>query len=343
MPLMEHARNNTVDAAKLLAMFGVVMIHLAPSTPAAELMSRIFSCFAVPFFLMISLYFFMEKAAGSGPLNISQLRLDRIYIPYAVWTVLYLALQCLKFRVEHKPFHPDLIPALFYGGSGVQMYFLPLLLLFQAQALAVLLVLREAPGRLAVILAVAGAGVYGWFGSHQDYFGFGGCLERGWLFVAAAFLLRHFQSHPTGRRVNLFLGGIIATLAVTETVLNFQAGWLAEVGGPLAGYSLAALTLNLPLAIESKAWRYLLTCSYGIFLAHVVFLETFEFAAARLGWELKPYSVITKILMPLLISACCVLLIWLVRLNPVPARFLLGEPAHRPRVSLSSPLQTVVS
>jgi peptidoglycan/LPS O-acetylase OafA/YrhL len=323
--MMERVRNSSIDAAKLLAAFGVVMIHLAPSTPVAELITRIFLSFAVPFFLTIALYYFIEKAANMERVPVSRLRLDRILIPYLVWTLIYLALRLIKYRAQHKALEMDIIPALFYGGTAVQMYFLPLLLLFQAQALAVILIWRGMSGRLAGVLVLIGAIAFGGFGSHEAYFGFQHCLERGCIYVFMALLLHHSQLNPLGRRINLFLGGIIAALTIVSTLFNYQATWTSYVGGPLAGYSIAALTLNLPFAVSGKTWRFLLTCSYGIYLAHVIFLESFEYLATRFHYELAPYSVGAKLLISLFITVCCILLIWFARLHRTFAYLLFGE------------------
>jgi peptidoglycan/LPS O-acetylase OafA/YrhL len=324
-------RNNAIDAAKLLAAFGVVMIHLAPSTPAAQLLSQIFLSFAVPFFLTIALYFFVNKACGMERLGFSELRMDRIFIPYAVWTVVYVVLRLIKYRVQHKLVHLDIVPALFYGGSGVQMYFLPLLLLFEALAMVVLLFCRKPPSLLVGIFLLVGAGFFGYIGSRENYFGFQKCLERGCIYVFFAFLLRYSQSNLFGRRVNMFSGGIVAALTVVATIVDYFPEWLAYIGGPLAGYSIAALALNLNFAVSEAPWRFFLSCSYGIYLAHPVFLEAIQFAASRLGYEMAPYSVVTKLLMSLVISLCCVSLIWLMRLNRLSAYCFLGEAADRLR------------
>jgi peptidoglycan/LPS O-acetylase OafA/YrhL len=322
---VKSARNSAVDAVKLLAMFGVVIIHLAPSTPAAELMSQLFSAFAVPFFLMISLYYFMGKLSGSGALSVSALRLDRLYIPYAVWTIIYLALRIFKYQVQHKSLELDFIPALFYGGSGVQMYFLPLLLLFQFLVLGVFLMLRNPSRRFAGLVFFCSAATYGWIGMHENYFGFTDCLIRGVPYVLGAFLLQYAQINPSGRRMNLFFGGLLAALLVMASVGGYHPDWLGILGGSLAGYSLAALTLNLPLNLESRVWRFLLTCSYGIFLSHVVFLETFEFVAPKFGCVLTPYSFVSKLLVGSLICLGCLGFISLVRRYGLLAYLFLGE------------------
>ena len=58
---MDKQRNLGIDLIRLVAAFGVVVIHLVPSDEFAHKFSLLFSIAAVPFFLMISLYFFIER------------------------------------------------------------------------------------------------------------------------------------------------------------------------------------------------------------------------------------------------------------------------------------------
>jgi peptidoglycan/LPS O-acetylase OafA/YrhL len=336
---MERARNNTVDVTKMVAAFGVIIIHLAPSTPAAETLSRIFSSFAVPFFLTIALYFFIARVLSLEWLRVSHLRLDRILVPYAAWTLIYLALRLIKYRVQHRVVHLELVPAIFYGGTAVQMYFLPLLLLFQAQGLSLLLLFRNSRRRLFGIFLLFGAFIFGYIGSYEDYFGFQNCLGRGYIYIFAAILLRYCQSQKFGRLLNVVAGGLIAGLILVAAVVDYHPGWQVFVAGPLAGYSFAALALNLKLPPFKAPWRSVIGCSYGIYLAHPLFLEAFQVIATRMGWELAPYSILAKLLMSLLISACCILLIWICRSSRISAYCLLGEAtteANQTAASLSS-------
>jgi membrane-bound acyltransferase YfiQ involved in biofilm formation len=82
---------------------------------------------------------------------------------------------------------------------------------------------------------------------------------------------------------------------------------------------------------------------HGIYLAHAMFLEAFEFGASRPGCEIAPYSVLTKVLISILISACCIVFIWFARLNRVSAYLLLGEKPCQPRVTTPPPGQAILS
>lgn len=86
---MTSLRNQSLDLVKMIAAFGVVVIHLAPSTESGEAVSKFFGIFAVPFFLVVSLYFFIVRNIKLPPPRIQEQRLDRILVPYLVWTIVY--------------------------------------------------------------------------------------------------------------------------------------------------------------------------------------------------------------------------------------------------------------
>ena len=320
-----RGRNYSVDILRLVAAFGVIVIHLAPSTPGAEVFTRAFLLFAVPFFFLISLNFFIAKVESLPAINFAALRLDRILVPYAMWTVIYPLMQFVKFRLCGKPLALDPIGVILYGGAAVQMYFLPLLLLFQAIALAVLLMFRDAKQRLVAGLVAIGAFIFGFGGSAGGYFSFDDALQKGALYVALAFLMNRLQETALGRRINIGVGGLLVALIVPAAFHGDPGGGWRWVAGPLFGYGVAAIALNWRVCTATPTLRALLTCSYGIYLMHFGFLEFFEFAAGKFGVTLTPYSVVSKILFGALIFLCSVLGVAAARLHWLSAYLLLGE------------------
>ena len=323
---MSSPRNLSVDALRFLAAFGVILIHLAPSTEAAGALTRVFSLFAVPFFLAVSLYFFVHRVRVLPRVGLADLRLDRLLVPYAAWTVIYTLLRVLKFRLEGRPQSIDFISVTFFGGAAVQLYFLPLLLFLQMLALATLLLTGAWRCRLAGACVGLGVLTFGYVASAGDFFGFQNALTRGATYVALAFLLEHTQADPTGRRINLALGWVTFAFLLASPFLNDPLSLLSPiVQGPLVGYGTSALVLNLRLPISRPSLHALLTCSYGVYLAHFVFLESFEVLAKKLHYALAPYSVGAKLIMGGLIYLSSVLFVAVVRLRRLPAYLLLGE------------------
>lgn len=118
-----------------------------------------------------------------------------------------------------------------------------------------------------------------------------------------------------GRQINVMIGWLIFPLITCTVFLGYPLSALGILQGPIIGYGVSALALNWSFNSSSPVLRSLLTCSYGIFLAHFGFLECFEFMADKFGLALIPYSVVTKILMGGLICLSCVLFIVLARLH----------------------------
>jgi len=329
---MSSRRSLSIDVIKLAAVCGVVICHLQPSTEAAEAFSRPFWFFSYPFFLIISLYFFINRVNTLPSLRPSYLRLDRILVPYAVWTVIYALMRLLKFRLAGKSLPIDVIGFTLFGGAALHLYFLPLLLLFQAQALAVTLLFR-AESRLIGVCVAFGALIFGYAGSAGGYFGFAGAFERGLIYVAMTFLFCRVQAEAIGRRINVVIGWLIVGFIISTAFFAYPpTGYpptvLGMMQGPIVGYGMLASALNWNFHTTLPALRTLLTCSYGIYLAHFGFLQGFLFAAEKFGYPLTPFSVGAKIVVASLIYLCCLLFIVIARLHWVSAYLFLGEAAN---------------
>lgn len=324
-PLMRSSRNIAVDIFKLVAAFGVIIIHMQPSTNAAAALSNLFSLFAVPFFLLISLYYFIKKVNSTPSLSAADLHLDRILVPYLIWTLIYTLMRMLKYRSLHQPLSIDLIGIIIFGGGAVQLYFIPLLLLFQAVALSLILSCRVSRQRIIGICTMVGVFAFSEIGSARGHFGFGQSFQNGVVYVLLAFLMVYAQGSQIGRRINGIVGVLVTVLIFTTAFFGYPLNYLGTLQGGISGYGVSALALNLPLYTEMIALRTMLTCSYGIYLAHVGFVEAIEFLSGRFGYALAPYTLLAKTTLGSLIFFLCLLLIWLVRYNSLSAYLFLGE------------------
>ena len=328
---MSQRRNQSLDLFKLLAAFGVVMVHLAPSSNAAELMTQLFVIARIPFFILISLYFFVARARKL-PLNeLLALRPDRILVPFFVWTFIYTVMRMLKYHLMGTSLQVDWIGFWLFGGSGVQLYFLPLLLLFQAETLSVILLSRGGTSSLLGICIGAIAVVFGYFGSTGGHFGFNDALQTGLRYTAAAFILNLTQSTQRGRRLNFVLGLLTCILVIYTAHFGHLPVSLGIAQGPLLGYGFAAGALTWQFNLSSPSLRPLLTCSYGIYLAHFGFLEAFDFVAEKFDLWLTPYSVGAKLVISMAICLCCYVMIQVQRKHWLTAYLFIGETKERNR------------
>jgi surface polysaccharide O-acyltransferase-like enzyme len=141
---MTKSRFLGIDLFRGLAAFAVVMIHAGgeivyseSGTLTPDLWVRIFTqaCqFAVPFFLATSFYFVVGKLLKS-PEQFSwkdflRSRVTRLLVPYFLWSFIYLAFRAVKAIQTPDGLDQllqDPIFLIFFGGSGIHLYFLPLL------------------------------------------------------------------------------------------------------------------------------------------------------------------------------------------------------------------------
>lgn len=125
-----------IDLLRGIAIYAVVILHsdegilVEPMGWAAILQ---FSGFAVPFFLATSFYLIVNKLYVSGSQFPWKSRLTRLLIPYGFWSLIYLLQKSLKYLSKHetdKLIHlfQDPVSLIFFGGSAFHLYFLPLLL-----------------------------------------------------------------------------------------------------------------------------------------------------------------------------------------------------------------------
>ncbi len=123
-----------IDLFKGIAAYGVVIIHGLGEIPRdgnALVISNFLVAFCVPFFLITSFYFSGKSFVSKNTNNCLINRIQRIIIPYFVWTIIYLLARLIGWIIGNKESFNKLISdpinLIFFGASGVQLYFLPML------------------------------------------------------------------------------------------------------------------------------------------------------------------------------------------------------------------------
>jgi surface polysaccharide O-acyltransferase-like enzyme len=120
------ARSAAVDVAKLVAAAAVVWIHV---TACDESRAFLPLCrFAVPFFTCAAVYFVLHKASlgrDSSFLDYSARRARRLYVPFLVWSFLYLAIRLVKQELTGAGSPIVWTPALLLNGTAHHLWFLP--------------------------------------------------------------------------------------------------------------------------------------------------------------------------------------------------------------------------
>ncbi|BAZ02145.1 hypothetical protein NIES37_61540 [Tolypothrix tenuis PCC 7101] len=133
----KKARFAGIDLCRGIAAYGVVLLHSgdkswATVNPLSAKLSYLFD-FPVPFFLATSFYLLICRLNPDFSWNYWQVRLRRIFLPYIIWTGIFLLVKTIMFLAldqdnKLEELFKDPFSIIFYGGAAIQLYFLPLLL-----------------------------------------------------------------------------------------------------------------------------------------------------------------------------------------------------------------------
>lgn len=307
-------RNESIDLARCVAIFGVIAIHCAPYTPAAGLIVEFFLNVCVPFFLLTSLFFFWREVQATGDATGAlRRRIPRLLVPYFAWTALYLLARYAKPVLQRRPIGEELARADFVhilgaGGAGVQLYFLPLLTLALFVAWLLVPMLRRTPAWAFGLLLVASGALLlrsDWRPAATEGSPFLLLVLKYldwalWMLpvvVLAAGIARWAARIRVVRGLGWALLGLALVINCAVMARSFYAWRLHSL-------VLAALVLMACLQFEDRffvaagRWiRPVLKTSFGVFLAHHLFLGLIEIVDRGAGWNLtRPYTVGSLIL-----------------------------------------------
>jgi len=321
-------RNYTIDYIRLLSAFDVILIHLAPSSLAAEKMTHYFLISAVPFFLFTSLYLFQSKAASFDKIPFS-----RILIPYVSWSAIYLISRSIRHLTDISTAKEyDWLAIVFLGGSAVQLYFLPLLLcyLIAASAINTLFVDRDCKilNKFLAFFSILFLIIISDLLKGSSYLGFGGdffskALYYTFFSQAVLTLLPHFIKI---RNPVFFCSVISAFFLLLLAVNGAEKITLITTFVPvLLSGSILIACLMRPTYKVSNITNSVLSTTYGVYLCHHLFIETIEFALNKLSANYLPYSIPSKLAFAFIVIFLSVLFVLFIRRWAILAFLLFGE------------------
>lgn len=310
-----------VDSGRIIASFGVILIHISPSSAMGERLSSLFWVFSVSFFLIASIKFFVVNLPRKAPLLLLNGLVSRIGIPFLMWTILYVALFYAKDFITKEVRPHDWLGVWIYGQSAVHLYFLPMLASMLLLALFVYQSFKPSRLKPIFVLCASLVTVVMYVGYSMDY--------TGWRYLPAFPLFLIFGSlaclygEPLRKsRAALIVGVALLVVAILAKQLDSDfniAG--VQVSFVLGGGGFYLMSLHLP----KIAPTFIGSATYGVYLSHFMFLEGAEFLLERLRFAPAIYSLAEKLMLATLVFLCSICFTLLLRKSNLLTRLLLGE------------------
>src|SRR2546421_5473934 len=124
-------RNQTLDAARGLECIGVIWVHTVIDSPDLT-RSASLARFGTPFFVLAAIFFLLtglstKASAGWGAYALQ--RFKRLYIPFLVWSLIYLLLRTGKRALMTQEGLVRLDTARLLLGTARHLWFLPFILM----------------------------------------------------------------------------------------------------------------------------------------------------------------------------------------------------------------------
>lgn len=112
------SRNATLDYARLLAAFGIVLFHSgAPGS--------VIGYAALPFFLMLLMVMALPGARQHGFTHFAAGRARRLLVPWLIWSVIYGGLKLAEALVTHRTLASEFHLTMLLTGPAIHLWFLP--------------------------------------------------------------------------------------------------------------------------------------------------------------------------------------------------------------------------
>jgi len=322
-------RNTVIDSFRIFAIFGVVSMHVQTSSVLAQSIGNMFSPIAVPFFFMVSLYLFNVGFKNNKNINQTFQRISvRLLLPYLMWSFIYIFLRIIKTQISGVENDMNIWKALFYGSSAVQLYFIPNLLIMQVLSVSMHLFCQKNKKEFmyGVILLLCSL-LYLYIGVYSNCFGMS---PKSFItipiYVIIGFLLCRIELTNSTKKTLLLIGLFILLFIITINIFSNRLLFMNNpLLSPLSGLGCLFFAIGLNNTIKLPNW--ITSCSYGIYLSHIIFLESFELALKFLHIDLF-YGFIQKIVVIIFIMTLSVGFVHIMRKLKWTSLLLLGEKKH---------------
>jgi len=253
-------RNATIDYARLLAAFGIVIFHA--KGPGAQI-----GYAALPFFLMLLVVTASPGARRSDFRPYATARAGRLLRPWLIWSGIYGALKLGEVIVVGIPFRTEFSSWMLLTGPALHLWFLPFALV---TSLAIHPIIRWQTNetRRAVLLVILAVSTLFALGLWEQFPTLPIPITQ-WLYALPAVLLGLAIAVCSERP----LWQIAFSIAVCAVA--FGLGWTSNLSQ--AALAAAGLIFCLNWRVPTS-WlsRWMASVSLGVYLAHPLVLSILQ-------------------------------------------------------------------
>lgn len=264
-------------------MAAVIYIHGCDTNASAESITRWLS-FPVPCFLVMAAFLAQWSQFGKKQAYVESLgkRVKRLVVPYLGWSLVYVVVRWAKSKAIGETFDADLIGIIFWGDAAHQLYFVPLLVYLFAVWLIPLQLGRISLWWVSAICLV------GFVAANLIEAPLNASLPDDRYFIAKSLVW--------------FPLGIMIAIA-TQCLESIRWGLFVILGGASIGstmvvewetywITISLIVLALARSIPAPSWlAYLAKISFGVYLGHVLIIESLQFAVLRVGLPLESLAI----------------------------------------------------
>ncbi|MEO1617964.1 MAG: acyltransferase [Planctomycetota bacterium] len=281
--MIKEDRFHGFDYLRVVAMLAVIYVHGCDTNDSVESLSKWLS-FPVPCFLLMAAFLAQMSERGSSRNYLESLmrRVRRLIPPFLAWSAIYLIVRKLKATATGESFDWNWAGSLFWGDAAHQLYFVPLLIYSFVLWLLPMQWSRTRPGwtlglcAVAGLAAIASENVINSSLPPNRYF-IAKSLVWFPIGILAALIVFRFEQI---RRVALgpAFAGVIAL-----SLMGFRNVYVLSIGLFVIG---CCWTTPAPKWVQRLS-----ALSFGIYLGHVLIIETMQFGLARIGLSLQSAAV----------------------------------------------------
>ena len=326
-----------IELCRGLATYAVILVHSGDENwgiaiDPISIAFRLCFYFGVPFFLAAAFYFLTARPEVAYSPKFWRSRIERLLIPYAIWSMIFLIFRVLIFKLSHQvdrlhTLLSDPLSIILFGGASYHLYFLPLLLAGTSLVLLMPLLSKIAISNFGLgLLLVVSIALYWFLDTSGNTFQLGPNIafanslmswqidlqsqpllraigvELAWIFKCLPYffgslILRNIlHKHQVTTRISTI------QLLALFTSIDILGRWLLP--GVLQEVLLAYILLLVGISISeqlkntqiNKIIANLGACSFGIYLIHPFIMSFVKSIISKISPELTTSISIASIL-----------------------------------------------